>query len=223
MPLLLGRGRPWSARLRRRDGDDRERLVGVLGAAAVFAILAVVGRQLWPSAADALDVAGSALLAAALCSAVFRRRLHGVELVVHHALVYTTLTAAVAAATWSPSACWARSDSRCPPFGVGVVTAAIALALLPLRTRLQRLVDRAMYGDTRTPGRAVLRLVRRTWPARRSLDAVMSGLARTATTSLRAPWASIVVGDRRLDHGQPPPTGRAARRRCAPATRSSAR
>ena len=116
-------------------------------------------EQLWPSAADTLDVVGSALLAAALCSAVFRRRLPGVRSSCHHALVYTTLTAAVALGYVVTVGPLGQVGQSLSPFGVGVVTAAIALALLPLRTRLQRLVDRAMYGDTRTPGRAVLRLV----------------------------------------------------------------
>ena len=107
------RGRPAAAPRRRR----RERLVGVLGAAAVFALLAVVGRQLWPSAADVLDVAGSVLLAGALASAVFQRRLHGVDVVVHHAIVYTVLTVTIAAGTSSPSARWDRWVSAAPVRG----------------------------------------------------------------------------------------------------------
>lgn len=208
VPLLLGPAAVVQ-RLRRRRAsgasDDRERLVGVLGAAAVFAVFAVVGRGLWPSAADALDVTGSALLAAALCSAVFRRRLPGVEVVVHHALVYTTLTVAVALGYVVAVGALGQVGRSLSPLGVGIVTAAIALALLPLRTGLQRLVERAMYGDTRTPGRAVLRLAHAVADST-SLDTVMSGLARTVSASLRVPWVSIVVGDRRVDHGQRPPS-----------------
>jgi len=134
-----------------------------------------------------------------------------VELVVNHAVVYTTLTVAVAIGYVLAVGALGQVGRPLPPFGVGVVTAAIALALLPLRTRLQQLVDRVMYGDTRTPGRAVQRLVHAVADST-SLDTVMSGLARTVSASLRVPWVSIVVGDHRVDHGRRPPS---------PATRSA--
>ena len=87
------RDRPAVAPRRRPAGSPR----GSAGGGGSVRLLAVVGRQLWPAAADALDVAGSVLLGAALASAALRRRLPGVDLVVHHAFVYTVLTVAVAA------------------------------------------------------------------------------------------------------------------------------
>lgn len=57
-------------RLRRQP--DRGRLAGVVGGAAVFAVLALAGRLAWPSAADSLDVVGAMVLGAGLTATLVR-------------------------------------------------------------------------------------------------------------------------------------------------------
>ncbi|HEX6151100.1 helix-turn-helix transcriptional regulator [Nocardioides sp.] len=52
--------------VRLRRPEDRARLAGVLGGVAGFAVLAVAGHTLWPSAADAFDVLGALVLGAGL-------------------------------------------------------------------------------------------------------------------------------------------------------------
>lgn len=54
--------------MRLKRPRERARLAGVLGGAAGFAVLAVAGRLLWPSAADALDVLGAAVFGIGLTS-----------------------------------------------------------------------------------------------------------------------------------------------------------
>lgn len=115
----------------------------------------MVGRALWPAAATVLDLVGSALLAAALTSAILRRRLPGVDVVVHHAFVYAVLTALIALGSVAVVVVGGRLGQDLPAYGVGVATGAIALALLPLRGLLQRLLERAMFGEAREPGAAV--------------------------------------------------------------------
>ena len=191
VPLLLGVAAV-ATRLSRRDADQRGRLVGVLAAAAVFALLVVLGRALWPEAADLLDVAGSALLAAALTSAVLRRRVHGVDVVVHHAFVYAVLTGLIGLGYVGVVAAVGALGEDLPAYGVGVVTAAIALCLLPLRGHLQRLLARAMYGDTHDVGAAVRRLSGSVGPASTIAD-VTAGLARATAASLRATYVGVEV------------------------------
>jgi two-component system NarL family sensor kinase len=200
-PLLLGVAAV-AARLRGRDTDQRGRLVGVLAAAAVFVLLVVLGRALWPAAADVLDVAGSALLAAALTSAVLRRRLHGVDVVVHHAFVYGVLTGLIGLAYVGVVAAVGDLGADLPDYGVGVVTAAIALALLPVRGVLQRLLDRALYGDTRDVGAAIRRLTDTVGGAS-SLDEVTAGLARATAASLRAVHVVVEVDRATTSVGAP--------------------
>ena len=145
-------------RIRRKEGDERRRLVSVLVATIVFVLLVVVGRLLWPWASDLLDVAGTALLAIAITSAVLRRHMHDVDVVVGHAFVYSVLTALIALGYVGVVAVAGSAGRNLPPLAVGMGTAVAALALLPLRGLLQRLLDRAIYGDAKDPSAAVKRL-----------------------------------------------------------------
>ena len=206
-PLLLGVA---ALVVRVRRPAERSRLAGLLAAAVVFALLVVAGRALWPAAADLLDVVGSALLAAALTAAVLRKRLHEVDVVIHHAFVYSVLTALIAVGYVAVVALAGSRGADLPPLGVGAVTAVLALCLMPLRKRLQRLLDLAMYGDTRRPHVAVRRLADSVRDAT-TLQAVVNGLARTTAASLRAPWVEVEVEGCRGVHGSPTDGDRARR------------
>ena len=182
-------------RLRRGSGEDRRRLASVLGAVLVFAVLVVVGRLVWPAVADLLDVLGCALLAAALTSAVLRRRLPGVEVVVGHALVYSVLTGLVAGAYVLAVAALGRFGTGMPPAAVGVLAAVAALALLPLHTALQRPVHRALFGDTGDAATAI-RTLSTTAARSTTLDDLLDTVARTVRASLRATGVVVTVEGR---------------------------
>jgi two-component system NarL family sensor kinase len=199
VPLLLGVVAV-GFRIRRGSDDQRPRLVSVLAASAVFALLLVAGRYFWPGAADVLDVAGAGLLAAALTSAVLRRRLHEVDVVVNHALVYSVLTALITLGYLAVVAGTSRLGGDLPSVGVALVAAALAVVLLPLRSALQRLLQRAMYGDSRDPHAAVRRLTETVGEAT-SLDAVVAGLVRATAGSLRASQVEVQVDGAHASHG----------------------
>jgi two-component system NarL family sensor kinase len=199
LPLLLAVA---AIVVRLRRPEQRRGLVVVLAAAVVFGLLVVGGRALWPAAADLLDVVGSALLATALTAAVLRKRLHEVDVVIHHAFVYAVLTGAIAGGYVAVAAVLGSQGADRPALGVGVVTAVLALCMMPLRDRLQRLLDLAMYGDTRRPHAAVRRLADTVGDAT-TLDVVVTGLARTIAASLRAPWVEVEVEGLRGAHGAP--------------------
>jgi len=205
-PLLLGVA---AVVVRLRRPAERSRLVGVLAAAVVFGLLVVGGRALWPAAAEVFDILGSALLATALTAAVLRKRMHEVDLVIHHAFVYSVLTGLIAGGYVAVVALLGSRGTDLPPLGVGMVTAVLALCLMPLRKRLQRLLDLAMYGDTRRPHVAVRRLADTVGEAT-TLDAVLTGLARTTAASLRAPWVQVEVEGHRATHGSPTGGARAS-------------
>ena len=206
VPLLLGVA---AVAVRIRRPAERSRVIGVLAAAVVFGLLVVGGRALWPAAADVLDVLGSALLAAALTTAVLRKRIHEVDVAIHHAFVYSVLTGLIAGGYVAVVALLGSRGADLPPLGVGVVTALLALCLMPLRKRLQRLLDLAMYGDTRRPHIAVRRLADSVGEAT-TLDAVVTGLARTTAASLRAPWVRVDVEGHHAEHGTPSGGARAS-------------
>lgn len=81
------------------------------------------------------------------------------------------------------------------PYAVALMsTGAGALLALPLRDRLQRTVNRLMYGDRLEPYRAISRLGRQ---LETSLDDtnVATVVTRTVAEALRLPYAAIVLND----------------------------
>ena len=156
VPLLAGIA-AIGVRLRHPAGDERRRLASVLAAGAVFVLLVVVGRGLWPAAAAVLDVLGSALLALALTSAVLRRRLHDVDVVVGRTFVYAVLTALIALVYLASVAAAGALGRELSPLGIGLLTGRGAGAPAPSRPAPAAL-DRALYGAARNPRVAVARL-----------------------------------------------------------------
>jgi len=106
-------------------------------------------------------------------------------------IVYGTLTGAVLV-TYAVSVVLLRSlfpgDS---PYAVALLsTGAAALVALPLRDRLQRTVNRLMYGDRHDPYRAIARLGR-LLEATPGADGVLDTIVVTVAESLRLPYAAI--------------------------------
>ena len=222
LPLLLGVAAV-AVRLSRRDADQRGRLVGVLAAAAVFALLVVLGRALWPAAADLLDVAGSALLAAALTSAVLRRRVHGVDVVVHHAFVYAVLTGLIGLgyvgrggrgrrARRGPAGvrrrAWSPRRSRCACCRCAVTCSGCSTARCTARATTSA---RRSAGSADSVGHAT------------TLDDVTAGLARATAASLRATYVGVEVGRHPRQRWARPTSRSRCGCRWSPATGGSAR
>ena len=187
-------------RLRRGNADERLRIGEVLIAAGLFVVLSVLGHTLWPAAADVLDVLGAALLGISITVAVLRRRLGGLDVVLHHSFVYAVLTALIALGYAGVVALLARVGVALPPFGQGVVTAGIALAVLPVRGWVQRAVTTALYGDRGNPSAAARRLDAHLMGTS-TLAEALDGIARTTTAALRLPWAAVAVEGHTAEHG----------------------
>lgn len=202
LPLLLGAAAV-VARLR-RPGDDRPRLVSVLLAVLVFVTLVVLGRQLVPELAGALDLIAGGLLSLGLTSAVVRRQLPGVDVVIGHSFVYAVLTVLIAGGYVAAVAVFSELGQSLSPSGAGVLSAAIALALLPLRSVLQRLVHRSMHGD---PGHQAVRRLNHLAEGVDSVDQLLAGVAGTVTTSLRADAARVELAEATGVAGIPPAKG----------------
>lgn len=120
---------------------------------------------------------------------VLRYRLAGIEVVVRRTLLYGSLTGLVLLVFVAVTA---AVSALVPSGGLPQVVAAavVAVAVVPLRDRLQRLVDKVVYGDRGDPLSALRRLVTPMGLAggESLLPDVLGGLAR----SLRVPGAEIV-------------------------------
>ena len=133
-------------------------------------------------------------------AAVLRRHLDGVAVVVHHAFVYAALGLGIALAYVLAAGLLATAGAELSPFGAGVVAAAAALAVHPLRHRLQRAVDRMMHGDRRDPYAALTRLAEHTHRAL-SMDEVLAAVAASVATSLRVPYVRVEAFGDAAEHG----------------------
>jgi signal transduction histidine kinase len=75
-----------------------------------------------------------------------------------------------------------------------VATGAVAVAFQPLRERVQRAVNRLLYGDRDEPYAVLARLGQRLEGALAHED-VLPGIVRTLTDALRLPYAAIMLQD----------------------------
>jgi signal transduction histidine kinase len=183
-------------RWRRAADLERQQLKWVLVGYACTIVLFAVARVL-PAGTGA--VAGLAMLPLpiAIGIAVMRYGLWDVDIVISRALVYgalSTLVIGLYAAT-----VWLAGDRLGATTGTPILaTTVVALAALPLRSWLQRHVNRLVHGDVEEPyavlARLGTRLAAATTPddlSERVLPSVVEQVAR----SLRAQQATIVLRD----------------------------
>jgi signal transduction histidine kinase len=187
-----------AVRYRGASGDQRQQLSWIAAAACLLIALAVVEGLIGSIDEDAetgwLVNLGTLSLVAAAGVAVLRYRLYDLDLVVNRALVYGVLTALVVGAyVGLVTALGELLDSS----GVGVsliATAVVAVAIQPLRSLLQRRVDRLMYGDRDDPYRALSRLGERLGGTL-DPDEVLPAVVETVAEGLRLPYVAIELVD----------------------------
>jgi len=146
----------------------------------------------------------------AICVGIslFRYRLWDIDLVINRVLVYGSLTlltmgvylTAVVALGWVLGGI----ADRVVFF---LATGSVAILFEPLRLRLQRLVNRFMYGDRDDPY-AVLTRLSNALESTPSMDETLPLLARTIGSALKIPYVAIRLdrdGEERLAaaHGSP--------------------
>ncbi len=187
-------------------------LVALL-AAALLALAAIVvrirrtppvgrGPLIWAAASTGLLVLGMLLeaadvpMTAVLVALVFpaagviaiaRYGLYDIETVVHRSLLYGTLTLVVAGGYAAVAALLVQWEVPAP-----FAAAVTVLAVLPLRTWLQRLIDRWLYGASGHTAELLTSLARGVGTALTPddmLTAVVDGVAE----GLRAPYVAVLL------------------------------
>ena len=128
--------------------------------------------------------------------AVLRYRLYDLDYLISRAVVYGLLTAGGIAVYVAvvKGAEWLLREG----IGLGgslLATAVIAVGFAPARDRLQRWVDRRLYGDRHDPVRAVARLGQRLRDAPDGAPSgdVLAGVLQVVCETLRLPWASLHI------------------------------
>jgi signal transduction histidine kinase len=157
-------------------------------------VVAAVSIQVFPDVVAAGFVssmlAGS-LVTVALGLAVLRYRLYRIDVLINWTVVYALLTAAVAGVYLTVVAITGAL------FGVGrglsipaLATVLAAALLLPVRSQIQRQVDRFAFGDRGTPHAAMARLGRQVEEAA-TAEPVLSSVVTMVAASLRLPYAAV--------------------------------
>jgi signal transduction histidine kinase len=152
------------------------------------------------------------LLPVSISIAVMRYRLWDINPIINRTLVYGALSASTIAlyvvAVGLFSYYFQHSQAGfVVPF---VATGVIAILFQPLRERLQRSVNRLMYGESDDPATVLTRLSQRLSEAIEPA-AVLPTIVETVAQTLRLPYAAIVLNTRTdethvaADFGVPPP------------------
>jgi signal transduction histidine kinase len=200
-------------RFRRSRGDERLQLKWLVCAAAVMAFFFVGAFSIAPLSSTVSD----AMWAIGLCGfialpvvtgiAILRYRLYEIDVIISRTLLYGALTACVVGAYAAVIALAGALLREQVGIGAAVVaTGLVAVMFDPLRTRLQRGVNRLLYGERDDPATAVARLASRL-EAAAAPDAVLPGVVDAVAQALRLPYVAIEVEqggrlERVAAHGQ---------------------
>ena len=187
-------------RFRRSRGDERQQMKWFLFAVAPLPLLpatetlpAVFGAVLFGWVVLGLPIA--------VAIAVLRYRLDGIDVVINRTLVYAVLTLGVIGVYVLVVGYLGAALRREADLTVSLIaTGIVAVLFAPARDRVQRGVDRLMYGRRREPYTALARLGERL-ESTLEPDAVLPAIVSTVREALRLPYAAIV-----LDGGAEPVT-----------------
>jgi two-component system, NarL family, sensor kinase len=177
-----------AARYRRGSEIERRQLLWLL---LVGLVLVPWTGVIWGifNAGPILGLLALSLIPVAISVAILRHQLLDIRVVVSRALLYGLLTAVAVGAYAGLVALLDLMVRRQVSFGVAVVASIIvAFCFNPARVWLQRLVDRALYGDRRDPVRAMSRVGERLAGVG---AAGMPSVLEALCDSLRLPFAAV--------------------------------
>ena len=182
-------------RTRRAPSAERARLLGpaiggvLIAASYVFCTFAAVAGN-DNAVAVGPEIGAVAAIGIAIVVSIARHRLWDVRLILNRTLVFGLLTASVVAVyVVAVEALGTVAAGRAPSL---VATALAALTVLPLQGRLQRAVNRLLYGDRDEPYRALTRLGDRLATSLAS-DQILPMIATTVAEALRLPYVEVLL------------------------------
>ncbi|MFD9698490.1 sensor histidine kinase [Lentzea sp. NPDC059081] len=178
-------------RWRRAEGDERRLLVWAFALLALAVVATVVettdGHVAW--------IIGVLAFPTAAVIAIVRYGLYDISLLIHRSLLYGSLTVVlllVYLGVMVGAGELFTNDAEV----IGVVAAGLAFA--PIRTWVQRRLDRWLYGERADPYSALSTLSEK---LERSQD-VLPTVAQTVAESLKLPYVAIRGGSVLAEHGR---------------------
>ncbi|MGY1986535.1 sensor histidine kinase [Blastococcus sp. SYSU DS0669] len=178
-------------RLRRASGQERDHVV-LVAAGAVATLALLVAGWFLPVASAAFVAAAMVPLPAAITYAMVRRRLWDLDVVVNRALVYGALSVLTLAAYGGLLAVLTGLAQRVTEDWDLLLFVLAAMVVQPLKDRVQRTVNRLLYGQADEPHAGVSRLAERLASAS-SPSAVLPTVVDVVARTLRLPYAELRV------------------------------
>jgi len=197
-------------RMRKSGGDVRQQVKWLLppvGLYGIFLLLFLIGLAEANNAIVGLSIAVGQLAAAgiviAIAFAIFRYRLYDIDIIINRTLVYGSLTAIVIASyVLIVGVVGNFLHTQGNSLITLLATGLIAVLFHPLRERLQRAVNRLLYGERDDPIEALSRLGKQ-MEAALPTDQVLPALVRTIAQTLKLPFVAITLkGQRDISFGQ---------------------
>jgi len=194
------------ARIRGAQGVRRRQMQWLAYAAVLLVIGFAASAALWfvlphdSAAATELSIIISNLgvlgIAVAAGVAILQHRLYDIDLIINRTLVYGALTVTVATlyvvAVGALGSLFRSEENLVVGF---FATAAVAMAFQPLRARLQRGVNRLLYGQRDEPG-SVLGALGERLEGATDLEAVLPALVETIARALKLPYVALALMER---------------------------
>jgi len=175
-------------RTRRATGPERAQLQWLMLSVVVMVGLAALALPLHGTSSEVLWALAMATIPVGVVVAVVRHQMLDIELVLNRTIAYALLTGVVIVSYVGTVS--ALGEVAAQRAGIAAV-AAVTLLIAAARDRVQRAVDRALFGDRRDPYAVVDRLGQRLDAARGPVDA-LDQLAGELRTALRLPYVGIV-------------------------------
>lgn len=199
-------------RFRRSAGIERAQMKWLVYAVGIFLLVSALSSLLWfiwPDFSWAAEInivltdLGILGIAVAAAIAVLRHRLYDIDLIINRSLVYSALMIGVAALYGLVvGVLGALSQAGLPQAGLFqaksnfflslLATGLAAILVQPMRDRLQRLVNRLMYGERDDPY-AVLSRLSRQLEGSLSPEATLPAVVETVAQALKLPYVAIAL------------------------------
>jgi signal transduction histidine kinase len=181
-------------RFRRSRGAERQQMKWFVVAAAP--LLALPLGDVLPGWLGGLPLMLALFgLPIAIAVAVLRYRLDGIDVVINRALVYGLLTLGVIGVYVLVVGYLGAALRREDDLTISLIaTGLVAVLFAPARARLQRAVDRLLYGRRREPYAALSQLGERL-EGTLAPDAVLPAIVSAVRDALRLPYAAIRLTD----------------------------
>jgi signal transduction histidine kinase len=179
-------------RFRRSRGAERHQIKW-FAYAAVLLPASLLGNTIFPDLAWLIGGIGVACVPIAIGVAVLKYRLYDIDFLINRTLVYGALTAIVICVyvlvVGYLGALFRTGDDLLVSL---LATGLVAVLFAPLRERMQRSVNRLLYGERDDPYAAVSRLGEHL-EATLAPEAVLPAIVETAREALKLPYAAIAL------------------------------